>query len=100
MTFIAGVFNRLAQFGCAKILERAHKKRVYSALSKNTEDKGGKQIASTRQIASWANLPEERTRDICSIHSDVFPVEDGEKEQWTIYNRLKSVYEEHGLRSV
>ena len=80
-------------------VERRDKARVYTWLSQNTQDKGGKQSATTREIASWTNLSEKRTHDACDAHSEVFPVTDGDKEQWSIYSRkLKSPYEDHDVR--
>jgi hypothetical protein len=82
-----------------KILELAHRNRIYKWLEKNTtEDEA---FRSTRAIASWCNLTEERVRYICSIDKRIF-LSTGDKEDlWSLYEReARSVYEKRGIISV
>lgn len=45
---------------------------VYSWLRQNTQDEEGKRFRSTRAIASWNNLTEERVQYICSLHKEIY----------------------------
>jgi hypothetical protein len=68
-----------------KIIERIEKRRVYSWLRSNTQDKDWGRFRTTRAIASWNNLTEDRTKYICSIHKDIY-LSTGEKEDsWGVY---------------
>lgn len=67
--------------------ETLHKRRLYSWLKKNTSDTEGSRFRSTRAIASWNNLTEDRVRYICSIHSKIF-LSTGEMEnRWSLYEK-------------
>lgn len=56
-------------------------------LRENTEDKTGDRFRSTRAIASWNNLTEDRIRYICS-HSERIYLSTGDKEDmWGILSR-------------
>lgn len=48
------------------ILEQIHLRRVHDYLLENTEDVEGKRFRSTRTIASFNYLTEDRVRYICS----------------------------------
>ena len=97
---LAGLTVWLVHIAHTKAVEHAEKARVYTWLSQNTADNAGDQSASTRKIASWTNLTEERTRYVCSIHPRVFLVTDENKEQWSIHAReLRSPYQERGFKT-
>lgn len=84
---IAGITVSLCRYGHTKILECLHKKRIYEWLKQNTSDEKGKQFRSTRAIASWINLTEDRVRYICSIHKKIF-LSTGETEGlWSLYEK-------------
>jgi hypothetical protein len=95
---IAGLTVYFVGYTHTKIVEWIHRKRVYSWLLRNTKDEVGEQYRSTRAIASWNNLTEDRTRYICSIHKRIY-LSTGQKEgMWSIYDRGdKSVYEKRDL---
>ncbi len=96
---IAGITVWLVQYLHGKVVEFIHGRRVYNWLQENTSNKAGERLRSTRAIASWNNLTEDRVRYICSIHKKIF-LSTGEKEDmWSIYDRKeKSVYKERGIR--
>ena len=82
---IAGLTVSLVRYGYTKFLETSHKRHLYNWLKDNTSDEEGKQFRSTRAIASWNNLTEDRVRYICSIHKKIF-LSTGEKEDlWSLY---------------
>ena len=70
---IGGITVWLTQLAQTKILERRDKGRVYRWLLANTNSEAGEQFRSTRTIASWTNLTEDRVRYVCSIHHEVTP---------------------------
>ena len=84
---LAGVTICLLQLAHAKWIEWSDKKRVYAWLRENTENKHGQQSALTREIASWTNLTQDRTRYVCSIHPKVFLVTVTPDERWSVYSR-------------
>jgi hypothetical protein len=98
---IAGLTVALTRYIHTKTVECIEKQRVYTWLAANTLNEDGKQYRSTRAIASWNNLTEDRTRYICSIHKKIY-LSTGEKEEmWSLYERGdRSVYEKRGILSV
>src|SRR5450759_1175428 len=90
---IAGVTVALTQYIHTKTVECIEKRRVYAWLVTNTSNEDGNQYRSTRAIASWNNLTEDRTRYICSIHEKIY-LSTGEKEDmWGLYVHVfRSVY--------
>ena len=98
---IAGVTVWVVQYAHTKILESIHKRRVYKWLLENTTDKDGDRYRSTRAIASWTNLTEDRVRYICSIHSLVYLSTGQQEDMWSLYERGdRSVCEKRGLHTV
>ena len=98
---IAGLTVWLIQYAHDKVVKRIESNRVYQWLKENTTDKPGKQFRSTRAIASWNNLTEDRVRHICSVDDRIF-LSTGEKEDmWGTYERVPtSVYEKRGIRTL
>jgi hypothetical protein len=82
---IAGLTVSLFRYGHTKILEWLHKKRIYNWLKDNTSDKNGNQFRSTRAIASWNNLTEDRVRYICSTHTKIFLLTGKAEDRWSLY---------------
>jgi hypothetical protein len=97
----AGITVWLVQVVCTWVKDQWHKRRVYEWMKRNTANERGKQYRSTRAIASWNNLTEDRTRYICSVDKRIF-LSTGEKEDmWSIYERGdRSVYEKSGIETV
>lgn len=84
---IAGITVLLLKYIHTKSVEYIHKKRVYDWLINNTSNERGKEFRSTKAIASWCNLTEDRVRYVCSINEKIF-LSTGEKEDmWSLYER-------------
>lgn len=84
---IAGLTVWLVQYAHDKTTFYIESNRIYKWLSENTKDEPGNQFRSTRAIASWNNITEDRVRYICSIDSRIF-LSTGEKENmWGIHTR-------------
>lgn len=98
---IAGLTVSGVHYLHRKTVECIHKRRIYNWLKANTRNEDGQQYRSTRAIASWNNLTEDRVRYICSIHDKIY-LSTGEKEDmWSLYERGdRSVYEKRGIRGV
>ena len=96
---IAGITLWVIELIQKKVSEVSHANRIYQWLKKNTFEEEA--FRSTRAIASWCNLTEERVRYICSIDERIY-LSTGENEDlWSLYDReSKSVYEKRGLRSL
>ncbi len=69
------------------ILKARHKCRVYKWMKKETKDELGSRFRSTRVIASWNNLTEDRVRFICSTHKEIYQSIGKDGEMWGIYGR-------------
>ena len=81
---IAGLAVWLINLLTEKITETCHKKRTYNWLYNETKQKDAKKWRSTRAIASYNNLTEDRVRYICSIHEKIV-LSTGEREDlWGI----------------
>jgi len=76
--FLLGILHLCAK----KYTEWREKERVYSWLENNV-DKDKFRFRSTRAIASYNNLPEDRVRYLCSYHKKIRR-STGEEETWTI----------------
>ena len=91
---LAGITVSVVRFLGTKYADRRDKNRVYNWLKKNSADEPGNQFRSTRAIASWNNLTEDRVRYICSIHKKIFLSTGREEDIWGIHRRKStSVYE-------
>ena len=98
---IAGVTVWLVQFLQTWWVKRRHKKRVYGWLRENTSDSDGDRFRSTRTLASWNDLTEDRIRHICSVHKKIYLSTGEQEDMWSLYEHGdRSVYEHRGLREV
>lgn len=84
---IAGLTVALVHYVHRKGVECIEKRRVCKWLEANTKDKDGERYRSTRVIASWNNLTEDRTRYICSIHKKIYLSTGGKEDMWSLYGR-------------
>lgn len=83
----AGFAVSFVSYMYLKIVECRDKKHVFQWLVNNTKDVSGQRYRSTRAIASWNNITEDRVRYICSIHEKIF-LSTGDKEDlWGIVDR-------------
>ena len=86
---IAGITVWLVQYVYDKVTQRVESDRVFNWLKNNTTDKPGDQFRSSRAIASWNNLTQDRVRHICSVDKRIF-LSTGEKEDmWGIYEHVQ-----------
>lgn len=103
---IAGLTIWLVQYAHDKVVRKIESDRVYKWLKENTTkenttEEPGEQFRSTRAIASWNNLTEDRVRHICSIDERIFLSTGEEEDMWGIYERVpRSVYENRGIQTV
>jgi len=82
---IAGISVWVVNLAGKKVSDCRHKKRIKEWLTKNTSNEDGKRYRSTRSIASYNNLTEDRVRFICSTHESIY-LSTGEKvDQWGLY---------------
>ena len=81
---IAGLTVSFVRYVHTRIWQRSHKKRLYNWLKDNTSEEGD-QFRSTRAIASWNNLTEDRVRYICSIHKKIFLSTGKTEDRWSLY---------------
>ena len=80
--FVAGLSVWAVGIIRDKYLERKDKKTVYKWLRDNTEDVPGKVWRSTRTIASYTNLTDDRVVYIASIHKKIRPSTGGVEHMW------------------
>jgi hypothetical protein len=84
---IAGITVYLVQAIHDSVSDRLDSKRVFKWLHENTENVDGKKFRSTRAIASYNNLTEDRVRFLCSHHPKIY-LSTGEKEdRWSVHSR-------------
>ena len=77
--------------------EKRDKRRVHKWLCENTAKKAGEQFRSTRAIASWTNLTEDRVRYVCSVHPSIFLSTEDREDMWGLFGRTsRSIWEEPG----
>lgn len=96
----AGTTVLLVQLIFTWVKERWHRHRIYDWMLANT-NKVGRPYRSTRAIASWTNLTEDRVRYLCSVDKRIY-LSTGEKEDmWSIYERGDlGAYDKGGIKTV
>lgn len=82
---VAGLTVWIVQLVHAAVNDCLHKRRVYVWLRSNTRNEPGEEFRSTRAIASWNNLTENRVRYICSHHRKIFLSTGQNEDMWSIY---------------
>ena len=98
---IAGLTVWLVQYAHDKAAQKLDGNRVYKWLKKNTKNEAGEQFRSSRAIASWNNLTQERVRYICSVDERIFLSMGKKEDMWGIYEHVeRSVYEKRGLATL
>lgn len=99
---IAGITVKTLQFINHEYKINRDKKEIYNWLKSNSNSSRGEKFRSTRAIASYNNLTEDRVRFICSLHKKIF-LSTGDKEDlWSIHSRgERSEYENgDGIMSI
>jgi len=84
---VAGITVKIVGWLAEMWRLRSDKERVYKWLQENTQDVDKKRFRSTRAIASWNNLTEDRVRYVCSHDRRIY-LSTGENEDiWGIDGR-------------
>lgn len=84
---LAGVTIWIVTYLHTTTAERRDRKRIHAWLDKNTSDVEGNKYRSTRTIASWNNLTEDRVRFICSIEPRIHLSTGTQEDLWSLYNQ-------------
>lgn len=84
---IAGLTVYIVQYLHNKVTDSIESRRIFNWLKKNTSDEPGKKFRSTRAIASWNNLTEDRVRHLCSTHEGIFLSTGQREDLWSLYAR-------------
>ncbi len=79
---IAGIILLIVNYISKKIQEEKDKKKVFDYLRSIVKDEEGKRWVSTRKIASYNKLPENRVRYICSIHNNLVLSTGDKEDMW------------------
>lgn len=85
---IAGLTVWGVQYLHDKVTKYVDCNRLYNWLKANTDadKKKAKEFRSTRAIASWNNLSEDRVRLLCSIDERIHLNTASDDEIWSIYS--------------
>lgn len=81
---IGGIMVYLVQYLHNKILDWSESKRIHHWLGENTSDKRGEGYRSTRAIASFNNLTQDRVRYLCSIHDGIHLSTGVKEDMWAL----------------
>jgi len=76
---VAGITVYAVQYIHNKYIDLRDTSKIEKWLKVNTKNEAGSRFRSTRAIASWNNLTEDRVRYLCS-HSEIIFLSTGEKE--------------------
>ena len=98
---IAGITVWIVQYVHDKFTQKIESNRIFNWLKENTSNEPGSQFRSSRAIASWNNLSQERVRQICSVDTRIFLSTGQKEDMWGIYEHVpRSIYEKRGIRTV
>jgi len=84
---VAGIAVYGIQYLHNKINTCIDTNKIETWLRENTKDEGGARFRSTRAIASWNNLPEDRVRYICSHSTKIYLSTGGKEDMWGTIQR-------------
>lgn len=97
---VAGLTVWLVQLAHSAWKDHRDKDKVYAWLVQNTSNEPGSEFRSTRAIASWNNLTEDRVRFVCSHHQKIYLSTGENEDMWSVHGpAARSVYEARGLQS-
>jgi len=98
---IAGSTVWLVQYTHDKITQKIEGNKIYRWLKENTANEAGERFRSSRAIASWNNLTQDRARYVCSIDKRIFLSTGDKEDMWGIYEHVpRSVYEKRGIKTI
>ncbi|WP_417827696.1 hypothetical protein [Thalassospira sp.] len=86
---VAGIVVKLVGWGAEWFRLERDKKQVYEWFYKHTADEEGQKFRSTRTVASWNNLTEDRVRYVCSHHKLIYLSTGKNDDLWSIHIRDK-----------
>ena len=88
---LAGIILWFLAYAREKVLNLVHMNRVHKWFRQYTVDEKGKRFRSTRTIASYNNLTQDRVRFVCSLDKRVV-LSTGQKEDvWGLADFVKRV---------
>lgn len=64
------------------VVDKRDSRRIYNWLSKQGWQKGDAYFRSTRTIASYTNLTEDRVRYLCSVHPKIYQSTGQKPDMW------------------
>ncbi len=87
---VAGLTVMFVKYKHDQLEEENHKSRIYQWLKTHTGEGTGYKFRSTRAIASYNNLSEDRVRYICSIDDRVLLSTASQAEElWGLHEHVK-----------
>ena len=86
----AGIAVYAVQLIHQKISDHCDSSRIFKWLKENSSDVDGKRYRTTRAIASWNNLTEDRVRFLCSTHKKIYLSTGPQEDRWSIFGREHS----------
>jgi hypothetical protein len=86
---VAGITVWVVQLLHSKYLDYCDKNRIYDWLSDPSKRQEDRSFRTTRAIASWTNLPEDRVRYICSIDERITLSTGTNEDLWKLRDRDK-----------
>lgn len=90
----AGIALYVVQQLHGKYRDKRDADTVYAWLVEQSGPARGWDFRSTRTIASYTNLTEDRVRYVCSHHPKIFLSTGREEDMWTINGELVRMLEE------
>lgn len=84
---IAGITVYLVQYIHGKCRDGLDSNAIYKWLQQNTSDEKGNRYRSTRAIASWCNLTQDRVRYLCSHDERIYLSTGAKEDMWSLYIR-------------
>lgn len=81
----AGTMVYLVQYVHQKTIYFIESSRVYKWLGSHTSLEPGQEFRSTRTIASWNNMTEDRARFICSSHKNIYLSTGQKEDMWGLH---------------
>lgn len=82
---IAGLTVWSVQFVKELIMLKLDSNRVYKWFQQNTVAEPDGRFRSTRAIASWNNLTQDRVRYVCSVDKRIFLSVGNKEDRWSIH---------------
>lgn len=85
--FMASLLFWLLELLREKTIECRETRRILNWLRENTPDSNGNYFRSTRTIASYNDLTEDRVRYLCSKDSRIYLSTGTQEDIWALYEK-------------